>query len=176
MSEKEHRLNHLINQHLKPIYNYVYRIVGNRDEADDITQEVFIKIWKNLDKINTQKNFQIWLFKVARNATIDHLRKKKSILFSALNTQKHEQEELFEETLPDVEPLPDEIFQRKELRKDLENILTKIRPDFKEIILLHYMENLTLENIAEIIDRPVNTVKSQHRRALISLRQLLIGE
>ena len=88
-------------------------------------------------------------------------RKRKSIYFSD------------EEDVADIEPLPDEIFIRKELGKELENALSKIRLDFREIILLRYTEELTFEEISEIVGKPLNTVTSHHLRALNTLRKLL---
>jgi len=156
----------LVNQYLKSVYNFILRIVSDKNEAEDITQEVFIKVWKNLKKFDPEKNFKAWLFTIARNTTIDFLRKRKNILFT-------EKEEGFEETIPDIEPLPDEIFLRKELGKELEMALSKIRPDFREIIILHYIENMTFEEIGGIVGKPFNTVKSHHFRALHQIRGLL---
>lgn len=157
----------IIKQYLKPVYNYISRIVNDRSETEDITAEVFVKVWKNLGKFDPEKNFKTWLFTIVRNTTIDWLRKRKNILFS-------EKEEYFEENITDIEPLPDEIFMRKELSKDLEGALLKIRPDFREIILLHYTEELTFEEISEIVAKPLNTVKSHHLRALSTLRKILV--
>lgn len=156
-----------IKRYLKSVYNYALRMAGNKDEAEDITQEVFVKIWKNLGKFNPEKNSKSWIFTITRNTAVDWLRKRKNILFS-------EKEEYFKETVADIEPLPDEIFARKELGKELEEAMQKIRPDFREIILLHYTEELTFEEIAEITGKPLNTVKSHHLRTLSVLRKLLL--
>jgi RNA polymerase sigma-70 factor, ECF subfamily len=164
----------ILKQYLKPVYNYAFRIVRDGSEAEDITQEVFVKVWKNLGKFDQEKNFKTWLFAIARNTTFDYLRKRKNIVFSELNSKTEENEKSFEENLVDMEPLPDEIFMRKELGKELESALSKIRPDFREIILLHYTEKLTFEEISGIVDKPLNTVKSHHLRALSALRKLLI--
>lgn len=165
----------IVNRHLKPVFNYVYRITSSSNETEDIVQEVFIKVWKNISKFNPDQNFKTWLFAIARNTTIDWLRKRKNISFSKLDSINDEEgDKTFEETLRDAEPLPDEIFMKKEIKKDLEKALTKIRPDFKEIMLLHYTENLTFQEISLITQKPLNTVKSQHRRALESLRKLII--
>jgi RNA polymerase sigma-70 factor (ECF subfamily) len=151
----------IMNRYLKSVYNFAFRLSGNEGEASDITQEVFIKVWKNIKKFDPDKNFKTWIFAVARNTTFDYLRKRKSIYFSD------------EEDVADIEPLPDEIFIRKELGKELENALSKIRLDFREIILLRYTEELTFEEISEIVGKPLNTVKSHHLRALNTLRKLL---
>lgn len=162
-------IEQLIKQHLKSVYNFVYRIAGNRSEAEDITQEVFIKVWRNLGKFKPEQNLKPWIFAIARNTTLDSLRKRKNISFSRLDSD----DQSFEETLSDMEDLPDEIFMRKELAKELEEALSKIRPDFKEIILLRYMEDLNFEEISEIVGKPLNTVKSHHRRALSAIRKII---
>jgi RNA polymerase sigma-70 factor (ECF subfamily) len=159
----------IINRYLKPIYNYAFRITGNKSEAEDITAEVFVKVWKNLKKVDENKNLKVWIFAITRNTAIDSLRKRKNISFSQIDSPAGE----FEENIADIEPLPDEIFLRKELAKELETALSKIRPDFREIILLHYTEGLTFEEISEIVSKPLNTVKSHHLRALSALRKLL---
>jgi len=172
--DKKYDIETIIKQHLKPVYSFVFRFSKNESEASDITQEVFIKIWKNLNKFDPEKNFKAWIFTIARNTAIDHIRKNKDIAFSKLDAQFEEDEKTFEETLPDIEPLPDEIFMKKELGGEVERALAKIRPDFREIILLHYVEGLTFEEIGKIVGKPLNTVKSHHRRALNILRKLII--
>jgi RNA polymerase sigma-70 factor (ECF subfamily) len=165
----------LVKHYLKPVYNFVFRLSNNKNEANDIVQEVFVKVWKNLKKFNPDKNFKTWILTIARNTTIDWLRKKRNIVFSELNRLDEEGgEKYFEETIADIEPLPDEIFMKKELDKEVEKVLSKLRPDFREIILLHYTEELTFEQISEIVGKPLNTVKSQHRRALNTLRKFII--
>jgi RNA polymerase sigma-70 factor, ECF subfamily len=162
-----------ITQHLKSVYNYVYRIINDKNEAEDITQEAFVKAWKNFKKFDQNKNFKTWLFTIARNTTIDYFRKRKNILFSELDARDNDSEKTFSENIVDMEPLPDEIFERKELTQELEKALEKIRPDFREIILLHYTEEITFQEISEVIGKPLNTVKSQHLRALHQIRELL---
>jgi len=175
LSGDENAFGLIISRYLKLVYNFVHRFSGNSDDTPDIVQEVFIKVWKNLKKFDLDKNFKTWLFAIARNTAIDWLRKKKNILFSELDLHIEENEKSFEESVADTEPLPDEIFQRKELKKELENALQKIKPDFREIILLHYTENLTFEEISEMVGRPLNTTKSHHHRALHSLRKILLN-
>jgi RNA polymerase sigma-70 factor, ECF subfamily len=154
-------IEEIIKRYLKSVYGFVFRLSGNESETSDITQEVFIKVWKNIKKIDPDKNFKTWIFTIARNTTFDFLRKRKNVYFSD------------EEDVVDIEPLPDEVFMRKELGEELEIALSKIRPDFREIILLRYTENLTFEEISEIVGKPLNTVKSHHLRALAALRKLL---
>lgn len=167
----EKALEQLIALHLQPIYRFIYRSIGRPEEASDLTQEVFVKLWKNIDRYNPDQNFKTWLYKIARNTAIDWLRKKKTLNFSHL--EPADSAENFEATIPDPEPLPDKIFEQKELGVWLEKALDQIPTDYKTILLLHLNDQLTFEEIAEVVDKPMNTVKSQHRRALIALRKYL---
>jgi len=173
-------IEQLIEEHLKSVYNFVYRIVNDKDETEDIVQEVFVKVWKKItppspsyNKKGSQ-NLKSWIFTIARNTTIDYFRKRKNVNFSQMDSQTDSDEKSFEENITDIEPLPDDIFMKKELGNELEKVLTKIRPDFREIILLHYTEDLTFAEIAEITGKHLNTIKSHHLRALSALRKLLI--
>lgn len=164
-------LNLLIKRYLKPIFGFVYRYVNNRETAEDIVQEIFIKTWKNLKKFNRKKSFKIWLFAIAKNTAFDFLKKKKPISFSTL--QEKEEDGDFLETFVDPGPLPEEIFRHKEIFEILEKALNQISPNDRAIILLHYNENLSFQEIAEVFNEPINTVKSRHFRALIKLKNIL---
>ncbi len=137
--------------------------------AEDATQEVFIKVWKNFSKVDEQFNPKAWLFKIARNTTIDILRKKKNITFSMMETE----EQTFAETIKDDEPLAYEVFENKEKLLEIENILSQIDPELKEIIILHDTEGLTFKELSEVLGRPLNTIKSQYRRVLHQIRSKL---
>ena len=171
----------LIDRHLKAVFNFTYRLVGKSEDAEDITQETFLKMWRNLKKYRQGENFKTWLFTIARNTAIDWLRKKKSFVFSdfsagsgsASGGENGDDYNPFAETLTDTEPLPDEIFAKAEEKKFLENALTKLSPAHREVLLLHYGEYLTFDEIGKILDQPLNTVKSRHRRALIELREII---
>jgi RNA polymerase sigma-70 factor, ECF subfamily len=167
----DEKIEVIIKQHIKLVYNFAFRLSGSESDAADIAQESFIKIWKNIEKFDPDKNFKTWILAITRNTTIDWLRKRKNISFSKLG----DDEKTFEENIVDIEPLPDEIFYKKELALELENALSKIRPDFREIIFLRYTQNLTFEEISEVVGKPLNTIKSHHLRALSAIRKLLLG-
>ena len=94
----------LIDRYTPQIYNFVVRFVGP-DNAPDVTQDVFIKVWKNIEKFDVERaHFKTWLFTIARNTTTDYLRKKKSIVFSDLDTE----EGIFEDNVEDEAILPSE--------------------------------------------------------------------
>lgn len=150
----------LVDEYLPAVYNLVCRLTGRVEEAQDLSQEVFIKVWKNLKRYDPiRANRRTWILAIARNTTIDWLRKKKIPTDGEL-----------EESVEDPAPLPDKLFAVQELEQLLEQVLATIAPDDRLIIILHHQENLTFEEIAKIIEKPVNTVKSRYRRALHRIR------
>lgn len=108
--KKTEDMGAIVRQYIKPLYNFVYRIIPDSGEVEDIIQEVFVKIWKNIKKFDPKQNpsadgFKTWIFTIARNTTIDWLRKKKSISFSQMDSRAGEiDEKSFEANLPDLEP------------------------------------------------------------------------
>ena len=167
----EESLEVLIKQYLKPVYGFVYKYTGDVQEAEDITQEVFVKLWKNLKKFDRQKSFKTWIFSIAKNASIDYLRKKKPILFSQFENEK--QENRLVNSLADSNPLPDEVFDKKKISEVINATMEKLALKYRLVISLRYNEQFTFREIAEILDEPINTIKSRHRRALRLLKNLL---
>lgn len=160
----------LVDKHLPAVYAFVYRLTGNKDEASDISQESFVKVWKNISRYDHNQNFKTWLFTIARNTTIDFLRKRREIVFSKM---EYEEGEGFGVAIPDPEPLPDVLFEKKEIKEKVEGALNTLSPDQKTVVILHYKDGLTFEQIGKVVGKSVNTVKSQYRRSLASLRKYL---
>lgn len=169
----EESLEVLVRKYLKPIFSFVFRLVENSQEAEDITQEVFVKAWRNLKKFNQKQSFKTWLFTIAKNTCLDWLRKKKEILFSEL--ERKEKKTLIQ-NIPDLKPLPDEIFERKDLANLFKEALEKLPLKYKIVLLLRYNDHLTFRQISEIFKEPLNTVKSRHKRAIIQLKKLLLAK
>lgn len=163
-------LDELITRHIKSVYSFVFRLVHQSGEAQDITQEVFVKMWKKLLQYNTQYNFKTWLFTIARNTTIDHLRKQKMISFSDLNIEDTVD---FEDTLIDAAPLPDELFYQKNQGEQLEEAIKQLSIQHRTVLLLKHDAELTFEEMAVILHIPMNTVKGQYYRALQALKKQL---
>lgn len=163
----------LAGRYLKPIYNFTYRLVGDRQNAEDITQETFFKTWKNLKKYRAGESFRAWLYRIARNTAYDLLRKKRTLVFADFENGDEDGENYFADTIADREPLVSELLIRLEDKKLLEDILNRLPPVYREVLFLHYGESFTFAEIGGILRKSVNTVKSRHRRALIMLREVL---
>ena len=163
----------LIIRYSSPLYNFTARLT-NRSDAVDIVQETFIKAWKNIGRFNSGKaSFKTWIFTIAKNTATDFLRKKKSLLFSDMNNTDEENSISFEENIEAEDLLPDEALQKLQDNEFLNETLEKLRPGYKEVLILHYQEEMTFEEISKVLNRPLNTVKSQHRRAIIELRKII---
>ena len=170
----------LVERHAKSVYLFIYKLTQNKEDSEDIVQETFIKAWQKINRYDKEKSLKTWLFTIAKNTAVDKLRKKKTINFSSLN-QSSDKDDFnddssrpdFENNIVDTEMLPDEIFAKKEAEKSLEIALNKMSEEQRLLIFLHINEELTFEQIAEIINKPINTIKSQYRRAILNLRKLL---
>src|SRR3990167_6112895 len=161
----------LIKQYLKPIYSFVSRYVGNGQEAEDITQEVFVRVWRNLKKFDQSKSFKTWVFSIAKNASLDFLKKKKAIPFSEFDTE--EGGNRITDTLADPSTLPLELLEKAGMARMLNEAMEKLSPQSRMVLFLRYNDHFNFREIAESLNEPLNTVTSRHRRALIMLKNLL---
>jgi len=167
----EKSLELLIRQYLKPIYSFVCRYVGNSQEAEDITQEVFVRVWRNLKKFDQNKNFKTWIFSIAKNASLDYLKKKKTIPFSEFDTE--EGGNRLTDTLADPSPLPLELLEKAGMAQMLTSAMEKLSPKYRMVLFLRYNDHFNFREIAEIFGEPLNTIKSRHQRAILMLRKIL---
>jgi RNA polymerase sigma-70 factor, ECF subfamily len=162
----EKSLEFLIQKYLKPIYGFVYKNVGDTATAEDVTQEVFVKVWKNLKKFDPKKEFKPWLFQIAKNASIDYLRKKKTIPFSKFENKQGQN--VLTETMADSSPDLLELLNNK---KALAEVMESLSPEDKKLINLRHNEGLGFKEIADILQESINTTKSRYRRTILKLRK-----
>src|ERR1035437_5277189 len=165
--------NEIVNRYLKLVYKFVYRLIGNEKEAEDISQVIFLKTWKNIRKFDTEKTFKTWIFSIAKNTSIDYLRKRKDIPMSLFDNEQGGN--VIEDNLTSEEPDASEIFSLAQDKNQVQAIMNKLSIIQKEVIILKYVNEMSLSEIAVILDIPVDTAKSHHRRALIKMRSLLLA-
>ena len=175
LADDEHSLKLLIERYFRPIYSFVYRFAGNAStqDAEDITQDVFVKVWRHIKKFDKEKSFKTWIFSIAKNAAIDFLKKKKTIPFSEFENE--DGENTIMEKLTDSSPLPHELLERKEIGEMLAKAMENLSPKYRMVIFLRYNDHFTFREIAESLDEPLHTVKSRHRRALIMLKKEILN-
>ena len=165
-------LDELIYKYTGSVYGFVRKLIRVSTEAEDITQETFIKMWKKLAQYDARYNFKTWLFTIARNSTIDYLRKQKSVVFSDLSDGESLN---FEDTLFDTSPLPDDLFDDKRQREKLSIAIDKLSIQHKTVVLLKHEQDFTFEEIAKILHIPMNTAKGQYYRAIQALKKDIDG-
>ena len=161
----------LVRQYLKPVYNFTWRIIGDGVASEDVVQEVFFKIWKNIKRFDLNKSFKTWIFQITKNTCIDYLRKKKETPFSYFEDE--EGGNALAETVVDPSPLPDELFYRSDLATHANSAIQELAPVYRLVMFLKYNDHFNFQEISEILGESLNTVKSRHRRALIKLKKML---
>jgi RNA polymerase sigma-70 factor (ECF subfamily) len=152
----------LINAYSKSVYNIALNFFAERDIASDVTQEIFIKIYHNLDKFREEKNFSSWVFTISRNYCIDYWRKNRKFL---LNSQE------LDEKISSGQPTPEDNLIRESEIEVLRKKISQLEPDLRLILILRDIHDLSYQEIAERFSIPEGTVKSRINRARLRLAQ-----
>lgn len=167
-------LEQLIAQHLDVVYRMAYSYLRNQDEAEDVAQEVFVRMWQHIRTFNQTKNFKSWLLGITHHAAIDAIRKKKKYLpFSAFEADNDDPGSTFSNTIADESPLPLEELIRQEQAETIRVAISQLSPAGQILINLYYFEELNMREISLILNQPLNTVKSRYRRAIAQLRGIM---
>ncbi|HET7322406.1 MAG TPA: sigma-70 family RNA polymerase sigma factor [Longimicrobiaceae bacterium] len=173
-SEKAYR--ELLDRYQRPVFSLVYRMVRDRELAEDLAQETFIKVFNHLEHYNPKYKFSSWIFKIASNLAIDTLRKKEPQTLS-IDGSRHartaDEEEATRITVESRDENPEEYLEAKELGEEIEGAIGKLRAEYRTAILLRHVEGRPYEEIAEIMGIPLGTVKTYIHRARAELRETL---
>lgn len=166
----------LLKRYERPVFSLIYRMVRDRELAEDLTQETFIKALNALDSYRPEYKFSSWIFKIANNAAIDQLRRRELDTLSLDGAPSAETAEAIEATSLQVgakgeSPL-DEL-EAKEIGTAIEQAIGRLRPEYRSCILLRHVEGRAYEEIAEMLDLPLGTVKTYIHRARNELREYL---
>ena len=145
--------------------------VREQDVLDDIVQESFIKAWKHLGRFDEEKSFSVWLLTIAKWTAFDALKKKKALPFSAFGADG-ENDTRFDVADESAER-PDERLDRELVADELQQALDTLPELYRSILVMHYREDLSLTEVAEVLEIPYNTIKSRHTRAVTALRAIL---
>jgi RNA polymerase sigma-70 factor (ECF subfamily) len=153
------------------IYRHCFRMVGNGHEAEDLAQETFLKAYRNIDKYNNDFKFSTWIFRIATNLCIDRLRKKKPDYYLDAEVPGTEGANMYSQ-LAVEDPLPEEVVTENERRNELQQEIMKLPEKYRTAIVLKYVEDLSLEEISQIMDIPVPTVKTRIHRGREALKKV----
>lgn len=162
----------LVSKYQDRIYSAVYNYVPNPEDAVDITQDAFVKAYSKLTSFDSGSTFYTWLYRIAVNTAIDFLRKRKSRPADSLDDDKFS-EMGFEPVSNDVGADPVSVLHTNEQQRMLKRAISSLSEKLRTVIVLHDVEGLSQEEVAEILKVPVGTVKSRVSRGRAELRSLL---
>ncbi len=160
MQEDEDAYNRILNLYKGRIFSYVYRMVQNYYDAEDITFDIFIKCFKNLKRFDISRPFTPWLFSIAHNQIIDFFRRHRI------------EYEYLDEHYPSKDS-PAMRYEKKKSLEKLEKAIARLSPGDREIIILFHKEEHSYKEISEILNLPITTIKTRLHRARNRLRELL---
>lgn len=173
---REPAYRELIRRYERPVFSLIFRMVRDRELAEDLTQETFVKALNAVESYRPEFKFSSWIFKIANNAAIDHLRRRELQTLSLEGAPNAVTPEAIEATalqLRDRLESPLEELEARELGGQIESAIARLRPEYRSCILLRHVEGRAYEEIAEILDLPLGTVKTYIHRARNELRASL---
>lgn len=160
----------LVRMYQKQIYNLGYRMMGNEEDASDITQEAFLKAYKSIKKFNAKSSFGTWIYRIAVNVCIDELRKrKKTKLYPIVHND--DLDEKGHKLVVDTNDLPEERMEKRETRKKVRQAINRLPEDHRAVIVLRDIQERSYQEIADILGLNIGTVKSRINRARSSLKE-----
>jgi RNA polymerase sigma-70 factor (ECF subfamily) len=173
---EEAAFRELVRRYERPVFSLLYRMVRDRALAEDLAQETFVKVLNGIRSYNPQYKFSSWIFKIANNAAIDHLRKREPETLSLDGSPHAPSGDAARATTPqlgDPGESPLRELEARELGAAIEQAIARLRPEYRSCILLRFVEGYSYEEIARILDVPLGTVKTHIHRARNELRRYL---
>src|SRR5918911_432143 len=173
---REPAYRELIRRYERPVFSLVYRMVRDRELAEDLTQDSFIKVLSHLDRYRSEFKFSSWLFKIANNVAIDHLRRRQLDTVSMSGSPHAQTPDQIEATSFEVvgqQETPLQEMEARELGSAIGQAIARLRPEYRSCIMLRHIEGRSYEEIAATLDLPLGTVKTYIHRARHELRRAL---
>ena len=170
----------LIQRHMNHVYRTVYRIITNQEDAEEITQDVFLKVYNHVKNFEQQSSFSTWLYRIAINSALDALDKKqrrmsKSTFVTGQAGKKQSGEsDLAESPLPSPEIGPEEKFLQKELRECINRVFRKLEREQAEVLVMHDLDELSYDEISNILGAGLSAVKMRIHRARLAFQKVFL--
>lgn len=173
---KEAAYRELLRRYERPVFSLIFRMVRHRTLAEDLAQETFVKVLNALETYRPEYKFSSWIFKIANNAAIDQLRRRELDTLSldgAPDARTADEIEATALQAADRSESPLEELESRETGTAIERAIGRLRPEYRTCILLRHVEGRSYEEIAEVMDLPLGTVKTYIHRARLELREYL---
>lgn len=161
----------IVRRYQRRLAAFLAQLVGDIELARELAQEAFIRAWRALPRYDSRYRFSTWLFRIAHNLGVDHLRRRKLQLVSLHRKDQHGEEMVFELQDPSKDPFGH--LENSVLAQELKNVIDDLRPEYRELILLRHFAGLSYQEIADFKEMPLGTVKNKLFRAHSVLRNAL---
>lgn len=162
----------LVERYKNPLMNYIFRFTGNNEDAADLLQDTFIRVYRKKHLYKTIARFSTWVYTIAGNLAKSELRRGHRKYLTPIDRKRNDDEE-YSIPLPDRDPLPDRSADKNIVYERIQSALLQIPEVFREAVVLRDIQELTYEEIAEIVGMPIGTVKSRINRGRLQLQELL---
>ena len=161
----------LVKRYQRPIAGYIFRMLGDYDASLDVSQEVFIKVYNSLSRYSSEYKFSTWIYRIAHNAAIDHMRRN-SVNPQSLETENSDG--TYQLQIECSKPNPEQDRERSEWRTEIESVVKRLPGAYRELILLRHSRDLSYDEIASVTGLPLGTVKNRLFRAREMMREIFI--
>jgi RNA polymerase sigma-70 factor, ECF subfamily len=165
--------NELVLQFEKRVFNFAYRMSGNYDDACDVSQEAFIRVFNSINTFRGEANFTTWLYRIVTNVYLDERKKQKSHLHTSLEDYIDLEENSVTRQVEDGRPTPGAVVEQAERDAILAKAIQELPEYQRAMVILYHTQNRSYEEIAEILKLPIGTVKSRLNRARLALKEKL---
>lgn len=166
----------LVRLYQRPIYNLAFRMTGNPEDAEELTQNAFLNAWRGLERFQEEASFFTWLYRLATNACIDFLRHEKRRYAVLQTVSLDDEERQVAALLPDYRNAPEERALQRDLQETLTRAMHSLSHEHREILMQREIDGLSYQEIAELLNLELGTVKSRIARARLALRRILEEE
>lgn len=164
----------LFDKYHRRVYNLVYRMVGNEQDASDLTQEVFVRVYNSLHLLKNEEAFFTWVRTVAVNICRDHFRKiGRTVRTDSLDEKINLGDGEVEREIEDWSANPERLFEKNDLKDAVQRAVISLSEDHREVVVLHHIEGMDIKDIAKLLHVPTGTVKSRLARAREELKRKL---
>ena len=171
---------YLIDSHQRLVAHIVYRIVSNSADQEEICQEVFIKVYQNLSSFKFESKFSTWIGRIAYNTTVNYIRKEKLPLFDDIHTRTERESKMEDiDRMADIKsenPTPEEVVESIDRSMLIQKQIKNLPTPFRTILTLYHLEQMSYNEIGEIMNLPESTVKSYLFRGRKKLKEVLVNE
>ncbi len=165
--------NELVKKYEKQVYNFAYRLTGNYDDANDIAQDAFLRVYNAIGGFRGDASFTTWLFRITTNVFLDDRKRARAHPHSSLDEYMDLEESSVARQIEDPSPLPEAITEEKERGEILQGAVQSLPEYQRAMVVLYHTEQKSYEEIAEIMNLPIGTVKSRLNRARLALKEKL---